>query len=57
MGTDLTDQQATDLNAREGRGARQEPGAHMAEAEVDEHVIHDAEGDRPALDPAQKGKS
>lgn len=57
MGTDLTEQQATDLNARDGRGARQEPGAQMDDAEAAQGVKSDAEGERPGLDPARKGPS
>lgn len=48
-GTDLTDQQATDLNAKEGRGARQEPGARMDDQEIERHIERDSSTD--LLDP------
>lgn len=49
-GTDLTDQEAAQLNANPGRGARQEPGAQASDEYVEDHIERTASGTSDVLD-------
>lgn len=53
-GTDMTDQDIAELNARPGRGARQVEGAHPSDDYVNDHVEGPDEQGPKLLDPTTK---
>lgn len=53
-GTDLTDKEIVELHAREGRGARQVPGAEPSDEYVQDHVEGSEDQGPSLLDPTTK---